>query len=749
MASSIAALNEERMKAFRDAADKALAVIKSRFDAKQRELEEYDSLIHCLEELPKKRERAIMCPVGSVGFLPATIVHTNEVLVGLGDGYFIDTTAFDAIEILKRRKTVIDKNISDLHQYENIIIQQMEFAKQLFDNNSDEVEIREEYDEAKENELRSMWIISKLADMMKRLEELELQEMRNAELDLASSDEMEVDRSTLPIDVLRKLDEGDTKCLISTFASKEAAESSALSRNPNIQISVVSPQSSNDGEPHKDSTTLTPIEAVASTSNECNAEKESVGVSLEREITPDVSRWEDVVRTLEGQREVYVPDAHCFQPPPGIRSEVSGLVESMNSDESDSDWISEESENDLNNEGIEHMEHCMDEGSELDSDDITFPDVQGNNFASHLPSKKARLGECVVQNVGLCGPLLDRTDDDQKHAQLHGPQTETFSRTEKARGDEGKTKMKEKKREKKNVTFAENLENATLIDKQAPPSEVQSLTTSSSGTIARKILSNCDERSPIDKQGVEQMNSGGTRYNFQDTSTAFTGVFQERNLDREYTFETVVFLLTTDSVPEVTEEREKRKEQSLFKMRRLHNNSPELPMEWADPQTLFYSEIIASYEDECRNNSDLAVEKLVLLLSRLPPIGTVPQSGRSPIVELEESLSSLPQQCLLGRLPGVVLLRIIGLLPMTTMLSLACTCKTFNSIINEQQHNLKNLDFREDRIIMIAVRRAQNDSFDQVERYLHCSEVEIDNKLEQIDGLVFGKSPVKSLRKEW
>ncbi|KAE9418620.1 hypothetical protein Angca_008024 [Angiostrongylus cantonensis] len=477
MASSVAALNAERMKAFRDAADKALAVIKSRFDAKQRELEEYDSLIHCLEELPKKRERAIMCPVGSVGFLPATIVHTNEVLVGLGDGYFIDTTAFDAIEILKRRKTVIDKNISDLHRYENIIIQQMEFAKQLFDNNSDEVEIREEYDEAKENELRKKRrsrvavprVITKTvadlnaeADMMKRLEELELQEMRNAELDLASSDEMEVDRSTLPlqIDVLRKLDEGDTKCLISTFASKEAAESSALSRNPNIQISVVSPQSSNDGEPHKDSTTLTPIEAVASTSNECNAEKESVGVSLEREITPDVSRW------------VYVPDAHCFQPPPGIRSEdyrkLLGLVESMNSDESDSDWISEESENDLNNEGIEHMEHCMDEGSELDSDDITFPDVQGNNFASHLPSKKARLGECLVQNVGLCGPLLARTDDDQKHAQLHGPQTETFSRTEKARGDEGKTKMKEKKREKKNVTFAENLENATLIDKQAP-----------------------------------------------------------------------------------------------------------------------------------------------------------------------------------------------------------------------------------------------------------------------------------------
>ncbi|VDM54484.1 unnamed protein product [Angiostrongylus costaricensis] len=340
MSSSIATLNQERMKAFRDAADKALAVIKSRFDAKQRELGEYDSLIHCLEELPKKRERAIMCPVGSVGFLPATIVHTNEVLVGLGDGYFIDTTAFDAVGILKRRKTVIEKNISDLHQYENIIIQQMEFAKQLFDNNSDVVEIREEYDESKENELRKKRrsrvavppVITKTvadlnaeADMMKRLEDLELQEMRNAELDLSSSDEMEVDPSTSPVDVLRKFDEGDTKCLISTLALKEATESSALSRNPEIQIPVASPQSSNDGEPHNDSTTLTPIEAIASTSIECNAEKETAGVSLEKEITPDVSRWEDVVKRLEEQRELYVQYAHSFQPPRGIRSEVSGV----------------------------------------------------------------------------------------------------------------------------------------------------------------------------------------------------------------------------------------------------------------------------------------------------------------------------------------------------------------------------------------------------------------------------------------
>ncbi|KAK6043996.1 hypothetical protein COOONC_18498, partial [Cooperia oncophora] len=106
--------------------------------------------------MPKKRSEPVMCPIGSVGFLPATIVHTNEILIGLGDGYFVDTTAYHAAEILKRRKTVVEDNIADLHQHENIITQQIAFAKEIFEHqgNSDEVEIREEYDEEKEEELR-------------------------------------------------------------------------------------------------------------------------------------------------------------------------------------------------------------------------------------------------------------------------------------------------------------------------------------------------------------------------------------------------------------------------------------------------------------------------------------------------------------------------------------------------------------------------------------------------------------------
>ncbi|VDM82942.1 unnamed protein product [Strongylus vulgaris] len=150
-------LNEERMKAYSTAAKDTFVRLKKLLDAKQQELLEYDSIIHKLEELPRKRTQSIMCPIGSVGFLPASIVHTNEVLVGLGDGYFVDTTCYDAVQILKRRRKVVKKGIADLHEHENLLRNYSNYARKLFDHqgNPDEVEIREEYDEVKEAELRS------------------------------------------------------------------------------------------------------------------------------------------------------------------------------------------------------------------------------------------------------------------------------------------------------------------------------------------------------------------------------------------------------------------------------------------------------------------------------------------------------------------------------------------------------------------------------------------------------------------
>ena len=43
-------------------------------------------------------------PVSDVGFFPGKIKHSNEVMVFLGDGYFVQRTAHECQPIIQRRK---------------------------------------------------------------------------------------------------------------------------------------------------------------------------------------------------------------------------------------------------------------------------------------------------------------------------------------------------------------------------------------------------------------------------------------------------------------------------------------------------------------------------------------------------------------------------------------------------------------------------------------------------------------------
>lgn len=53
-----------------------------------------------------------MVPFGDLAFMPGELVHTNEVMVLLGDNYFVETSAHHASEILERRVQVVDDMIS-------------------------------------------------------------------------------------------------------------------------------------------------------------------------------------------------------------------------------------------------------------------------------------------------------------------------------------------------------------------------------------------------------------------------------------------------------------------------------------------------------------------------------------------------------------------------------------------------------------------------------------------------------------
>ncbi|KAJ1798104.1 uri1, prefoldin-like chaperone [Coemansia sp. RSA 2399] len=72
---------------------------------------DYRSLQKTLVDLPDEIEYQAMIPVGPLAFFPGKIVHTNEILVLLGDNWFVDRSAKQAAEIAKRREDYVDGRI--------------------------------------------------------------------------------------------------------------------------------------------------------------------------------------------------------------------------------------------------------------------------------------------------------------------------------------------------------------------------------------------------------------------------------------------------------------------------------------------------------------------------------------------------------------------------------------------------------------------------------------------------------------
>lgn len=63
-----------------------------------------------LLEICTKTVNISQVPFGSVAFMPGKLIHTNEIMVLLGDNWFAERSASQALEIAARRKkcTVIN-----------------------------------------------------------------------------------------------------------------------------------------------------------------------------------------------------------------------------------------------------------------------------------------------------------------------------------------------------------------------------------------------------------------------------------------------------------------------------------------------------------------------------------------------------------------------------------------------------------------------------------------------------------------
>lgn len=108
--------------------------------------EDNRKLMKLVQKLPDEVSYNIMAPFGKAAFFPGRMIHTNELLVLLGEGYYAERTAKQTLEILRRRAKVLESNVEGV----KAVIEDLRAEASFFTNTAAEaaagiMEIREEY----------------------------------------------------------------------------------------------------------------------------------------------------------------------------------------------------------------------------------------------------------------------------------------------------------------------------------------------------------------------------------------------------------------------------------------------------------------------------------------------------------------------------------------------------------------------------------------------------------------------------
>ncbi|XP_051116990.1 uncharacterized protein LOC127241811 [Andrographis paniculata] len=136
-----------------DEAQKASKRVQDTIEERQQQLEQVKgfirdnvSLINLVQKLPEETHHNIMVPFGKAAFFPGRLIHTNEFMVLLGEGYYAERTSKQTIDILKRRGKTLENQVESL----KAVMQDLKAEASFFHNTAHEsieglVEIREDY----------------------------------------------------------------------------------------------------------------------------------------------------------------------------------------------------------------------------------------------------------------------------------------------------------------------------------------------------------------------------------------------------------------------------------------------------------------------------------------------------------------------------------------------------------------------------------------------------------------------------
>ncbi|KAL6067116.1 uri1, prefoldin-like chaperone [Balamuthia mandrillaris] len=134
---------------------KALEENKRETDELQRLHGNYRVLDGTLASIRDKTTQPMMVPLGPLAFMPGRIVHTNEVLVLLGDNYFAERSVEQSRGIVARRLREVEKQIDELTVQMGELRARLLFTEEMKERNEElgkYVEIREEYNSDDEQE---------------------------------------------------------------------------------------------------------------------------------------------------------------------------------------------------------------------------------------------------------------------------------------------------------------------------------------------------------------------------------------------------------------------------------------------------------------------------------------------------------------------------------------------------------------------------------------------------------------------